>query len=53
MLMSPRWEDWEWTTVNENRFAYLGNGFTIMEAEGTDKAWYFGNPDQGYEFIIR
>ncbi|KAH6868165.1 putative monooxygenase [Alternaria rosae] len=52
MLMNPRWEDWEWTTVNQNRFAYLGNGFTTMEAKGKDKAWYFGNPDQGYESII-
>ncbi|OAL04210.1 putative monooxygenase [Phaeosphaeriaceae sp. SRC1lsM3a] len=52
MLMSPRWEDWEWTTENQNRFAYLGNGFTTMEAEGRDKAFYFGDPDQGYESII-
>ncbi|KAH7308922.1 putative monooxygenase [Stachybotrys elegans] len=52
MLMNPRWEDWEWTTVNHNRFAYLGNGFTTMETKGNDKAWYFRNPDQGYESII-
>ncbi|KAH8898674.1 putative monooxygenase [Thozetella sp. PMI_491] len=52
MLMNPRWEDWEWTTVNRNRFAYLGNGFSTMETEGKDKAWYFGSPDRGYESII-
>ncbi|KAF5854578.1 hypothetical protein GGP41_007332 [Bipolaris sorokiniana] len=25
MLMNPRWEEFELSTVNQNRFAYLGN----------------------------
>lgn len=50
--MAPRWEDWEWTSSNQNRFAYLGNGFSTMDDEGRDKSWYFGNPEEGYESII-
>lgn len=40
MLMEPRWEDWEWKTYSTNRFAYLGNGFSTLEREGRDIAWY-------------
>jgi hypothetical protein len=40
MLEEPRWEDWNWTSQNANRFAYLGNGFSSLEDEGRDKAWY-------------
>ncbi|KAK5049830.1 hypothetical protein LTR84_003948 [Exophiala bonariae] len=52
MLLEPRWEDFKWTRISENRFAYLGNGHCTMDAEGKDKAWYMDNPDLGYESII-
>jgi hypothetical protein len=51
MLLEPRWEDWEWTSVDKNRFSYLGNGFCFADAPGKDKAWYMANPDLGYESI--
>lgn len=32
-LRTPRWEDFEFQRVNpRNRFAYLGNGYTLREA---------------------
>lgn len=49
MLLEPRWEDFKWTGRDSNRFAYLGNGFTTMEGEGRDLAWYMEDPDKGYE----
>lgn len=49
MLDQPRYEDFEWTTWNQNPFAYLGNGFSIREAEGRDLAYYFDNCDEGFE----
>ncbi|RDW58681.1 FAD protein [Coleophoma cylindrospora] len=49
MLEEPRYEDWEWTTWNKNRFAYLGNGFSTKETDGRDLTWYFDSPDAGYE----
>lgn len=52
MLLEPRWEDYRWTTTSRNKFAYLGNGYCTMGAEGKDKAWYMDNPDFGYESII-
>jgi cation diffusion facilitator CzcD-associated flavoprotein CzcO len=32
----PRWEDWEWSLKSEggNRFAWLGNGWTVKEESG-------------------
>ncbi|EXJ56379.1 uncharacterized protein A1O5_12646 [Cladophialophora psammophila CBS 110553] len=53
MLMEPRWEDWEWTSRSTNRFAYLGNGFSSLEEEGRDKAWYIDEDEgKGYEAVI-
>ncbi|KAK5733331.1 hypothetical protein LTR17_009820 [Elasticomyces elasticus] len=51
-LMSPRWEDWTWTSSNQNRFAYLGNGFSTMEGEGRNKSWYFGDPEIAYKALM-
>lgn len=48
MLDDPRYEDYEYTYVNENRFKYLGNGFSTRERPGLDVAWYFDDPEQGY-----
>ncbi|TGO63016.1 hypothetical protein BOTNAR_0106g00120 [Botryotinia narcissicola] len=50
MLESPRWEDFEWRRKNDgrdNRFNYLGNGFSVKETEmGGDDAWYWGEADK-------
>jgi cation diffusion facilitator CzcD-associated flavoprotein CzcO len=46
---SPRWEDWEWEVKNAsgNRFAFLGNGWTVKEATGEgDLTPYLKRPDQ-------
>ncbi|EXJ60795.1 hypothetical protein A1O7_04948 [Cladophialophora yegresii CBS 114405] len=51
MLEEPRYEDFNWETFSTNRFAYLGNGFSMKEAPGRDTTYYFDNPDQGYEAI--
>ncbi|KAB8299226.1 hypothetical protein EYC80_001318 [Monilinia laxa] len=45
----PRWEDWEWTYKSKtgNRFAYLGNGWTVKETiENSDRTPYLKRPDQ-------
>src|SRR5271170_8285663 len=33
-LQRPRWEDFNMTYRTSNRFAYLGNGFTVEEFSG-------------------
>ncbi|APA10274.1 hypothetical protein sscle_06g050440 [Sclerotinia sclerotiorum 1980 UF-70] len=62
MLEGPRWEDFEWRSGGReggggeggsgrgevNRFAYLGNGFSVREGEGErvgDDTWYWGEAD--------
>ncbi|CAK7212641.1 hypothetical protein SEUCBS140593_001571 [Sporothrix eucalyptigena] len=53
LLKEPRYEDWEWTNVNPaNRWAYLGNGFSTMEAEGKDLTWYFDAPEKEYGSFV-
>ncbi|KAF7895667.1 uncharacterized protein EAF01_009629 [Botrytis porri] len=45
----PRWEDWEYTYKSKtgNRFAYLGNGWTVKETiAGSDLTPYLKRPDQ-------
>ncbi|EEU44226.1 uncharacterized protein NECHADRAFT_48557, partial [Fusarium vanettenii 77-13-4] len=49
MLTEPRWEDWEWERLSENRFSYLGNGWTTWEKTGQDLSYYLDDPDSGYE----
>ncbi|KAH8801392.1 hypothetical protein F5884DRAFT_824508 [Xylogone sp. PMI_703] len=51
MLDQPRYEDYEWETVNQNRFAYLGNGFSSQETHDRDLAYYLDNCDEGFEPI--
>ncbi|KAK0497938.1 hypothetical protein EDD18DRAFT_1461897 [Armillaria luteobubalina] len=41
LLSSPRWEDWKFVPLYKNRFAFLGNGESSVEAMGGDKAYYF------------
>ena len=48
MLEEPRYEDFEYTYSN-NRFQYLGNGFSTKEAPGLDTTYYFDDPEKGYK----
>ena len=51
MIEQPRFEDYEWEPLSRNRFSYLGNGFSVREAEGRDLTYYLQNPDEGFETI--
>jgi cyclohexanone monooxygenase len=46
-LKDPRWEDWEFTRSEQsiNRFTYLGNGHSSVEALGGDLSYYIRNKD--------
>jgi hypothetical protein len=48
MLAEPRYEDYQWETFNKNRFSYLGNGFSILEADGRDLTFYMNDPGEGF-----
>ncbi|CAM1508671.1 Fc.00g055190.m01.CDS01 [Cosmosporella sp. VM-42] len=52
LLKEPRYEDWEWNTGVSNRWAYLGNGFSVMEGEGQDLTWYFDEPEREYRSFV-
>ena len=49
MLDEVRYEDYEITYCSRNRFAYLGNGFSVREAPGLDTTWYLDDPEYGYK----
>ena len=51
MLNEPRYEDYIWRRFSANRFSYLGNGFSTKEGDGKDTAFYFDNPEAGFEFV--
>ncbi|WVQ81985.1 hypothetical protein IAT38_004112 [Cryptococcus sp. DSM 104549] len=40
LLMDPRYEDFNYTYWNKNRYAYWGNGYTLREVEGRNDTWY-------------
>ncbi|KAI8211846.1 FAD-binding monooxygenase [Colletotrichum sp. SAR 10_86] len=47
MLENFRGEDWEYTRVNkQNRFQFLGNGFSTKELGDEDATWYLDEPDK-------
>jgi cation diffusion facilitator CzcD-associated flavoprotein CzcO len=46
-----RFEDWQWERSTQNRWAFMGNGFSSLEAEGRDLTWYFDRPEEGYELL--
>ncbi|KAL4891195.1 cyclohexanone monooxygenase [Aspergillus ambiguus] len=48
ILAGIRFEDWEFTYLSNNRFHYLGNGFSVREQEGKDTTRYFDFPAEGY-----
>ncbi|SCU86233.1 LADA_0D13212g1_1 [Lachancea dasiensis] len=39
---TPRWEDYNLTFSQGNRFEYFGNGFHLRETDGRDLSWYLG-----------
>ncbi|GKU08522.1 monooxygenase [Fusarium langsethiae] len=46
-LRAPRWEDFDFEGLHENRFGWLGNGWSVCvmeEEEQGDPSWYV-NPD--------
>lgn len=51
MLDEPRYEDYIWRGMTANQFSYLGNGFSTKEGSGKDTAFYFDDPDKGFEFM--
>ncbi|PCG89354.1 Hypothetical protein PENO1_105180 [Penicillium occitanis (nom. inval.)] len=51
-LLNPRYEDWEWKPLSKNRFAYMGNGTSVLEQEGRDSTWYINDANSGYEGIF-
>ncbi|KAF5004440.1 hypothetical protein FDECE_9078 [Fusarium decemcellulare] len=48
MMQNIRYEDWEYEHFSNNRFQYLGNGFSTKEGVGKDTTWYFDTPEDGY-----
>lgn len=44
-LASPRWEDWKFVPLYQNRFSFLGNGESSIEASGGDRAYYITMED--------
>lgn len=42
LLENPRYEDYDIRYWNENKFAFLGNGFTTREEDGRDITYYLG-----------
>jgi len=45
-LQEPRWQDFEYQYLNENLFAYLGDGWTDLEKKaGGDTAYYLDEID--------
>ncbi|KAF9894349.1 hypothetical protein FE257_007852 [Aspergillus nanangensis] len=39
---APRYEDFDYTYVNGNRFGWLGNGFSVEEYDASDLSYYLG-----------
>ena len=45
LLKTPRYEDYEITYKTENRFQFMGNGYTETEIDvNGDPVWYFDDP---------
>jgi hypothetical protein len=46
LLKAPRYEDYEIEYLEDNRFAFLGNGFATREEDGRDITNYLGTLDE-------
>lgn len=49
MTSEIRGEDWEFTYKTKNRFAYMGNNFSVREAPGQNISFYLEDPEAGYK----
>lgn len=46
IMDSPRFEDYDWQyLVDNNRWSFMGNGFSQRETLGADLAWYIRSND--------
>ncbi|ETS76642.1 hypothetical protein PFICI_12029 [Pestalotiopsis fici W106-1] len=45
LMNSPRFEDYKIEYRDGNTFAFLGNGFSTTEFDGSDLSWYLGNEE--------
>ncbi|KAF1816732.1 FAD/NAD(P)-binding domain-containing protein [Eremomyces bilateralis CBS 781.70] len=45
IMKNPRYEDYQIEYRDENRFAFMGNGFDLREFDGRDITYYLGNID--------
>jgi hypothetical protein len=48
-LNRVRWEDYVMTYTTSNRFAYLGNGYTVEEDRGESNGWFLTNTFDEYQ----
>jgi hypothetical protein len=37
---APRWEDFDFESIDENRLRWLGNGWSVTQMGEGDPAWY-------------
>ncbi|KAK4181198.1 hypothetical protein QBC36DRAFT_296916 [Triangularia setosa] len=52
-LRAPRWEDYHYETIGENRLGWLGNGWSVTQMKngeekhgsGGDPSWYLNNDE--------
>ncbi|KIW33870.1 uncharacterized protein PV07_00685 [Cladophialophora immunda] len=47
-LERPKFEDFDYTYWTNNRFSYLGNGFSTREMDGGDDTWFLEHPEAAY-----
>lgn len=40
MLRSPRWEDFEYESIDNNQLRWMGNGWSICQTGSGDPTWY-------------
>lgn len=62
-LRTPRWEDFEYESRDENLLRWLGNGWSVTQLGEGDPAWYLeegmcnvpvaGKPEEDKEFKMR
>ncbi|RLL97709.1 hypothetical protein CFD26_105923 [Aspergillus turcosus] len=55
LLTNPRYEDFEWTNLCPDpdlMFAFMGNGFTVKEEEGTENDFWFIEMDEAGKQIV-
>ena len=45
-MKNPRYEDFEIEYLDENMFAFMGNGFEVRESDGRDLTHYMGSLDR-------